>query len=158
MKNRIKKMISLTMVIILLLAAFASCGDNKRPTLSERKKEAINEAWMKKADETLSWSDIDAGVYSGARYYGTFNGFDIILIEYVSVVDSGGHMVVAKYVFRHNTSFNLYAYKDGVFYTLNEAYENTLLTRKQIKKIYDIHWNKYQKTLYPELYNTYYKD
>ena len=172
MKHTMTKAISVIMVLILLLGAFAGCGDamygdkNTTPSVNagaspgdseatSKIKEAIDDAWMKNRNEELIWYDIDRDGLYGARYYGTFNGFDIIFKGSLSITTADGCIYVANYDFRHPVTFQIFAYKNGEFTGLKEAYEKSWLTESQIKEIYDIHWYEYQKKLFPVFYENY---
>ena len=177
MKHTVKKAISIMMVLILLLGAFAGCGNamysdsettpianvgadpesdpdpDSDSELDNEEKAKLEEDWFKLKGEPLEWWDFENGQYEGARYYGTFNGYIIFFVEHPSIgatidADRG----VGDFIFYHSGNFQIYAYKSGEFYTLEEAYRNGLLSDNQIEKIYNIHWHKYQKQVVPDYY------
>ena len=155
MKYKVTKTISLIMVLILLISALSACGDQNSKTLSEKKKQEINAAWMEKENEKLVWCDLDEVQYYGVRYYGDFNGYTIIFKYYTSTLTSDGLRVIAGYEFRHPQQFQIYAYKDGEFHTLGDAYQNGWLTDGQIEEIYNVHWYEYEKEINPSFYANY---
>ena len=110
---------------------------------------------MEKENEKLIWCDLEEVQYYGVRYYGDFNGYTIIFRYYTSMITSDGLRVIAGYEFRHPEQFQIYAYKDGEFHALEDAYQNGWLTDEQIEEIYNIHWYKYQKKIHPSFYANY---
>ena len=73
----------------------------------------------------------------GVRYYGTFNGYDIV-ISPVGFEITGCYVItIAGYPFVYYCPyFELFAYKDGVAIPLMEVYERGLLSDDQIELIY----------------------
>ena len=67
LKNSLKRLLSVAMVIILLTSALSACGDQDSQTLSEKKKQEINDAWMEKENEKLIWCDLEEVQYYGVR-------------------------------------------------------------------------------------------
>ena len=77
----------------------------------------------------------DANDYYDIKYYGTFG-------EYIILSDEGNAtaavlytMDVAGVKFEGRTDFEIYAYKDGTFLTLQEAHEKGILSRGDIVEI-----------------------
>lgn len=152
MKYNATKIISIIMVLILLLGAFVGCGDQNSTTLSDKQKQEIEEDWFKIEGKPIEWWDFENEQYEGARYYGRYNGYHIIFMESISMTGDEGMRPVGEFLFHHPDNFQIYAYKNGKFYSLSEAYEKGLLKEKQIQEIYDTHWHKYQKQVYPVFY------
>ena len=71
------------------------------------------------------------------RYYGHFDGFGIVFQETNLQALSG--ITIAGRKFSHNTSFVLYAFANGSFIPLEEAYENNLISAKSVWAIADAH-------------------
>ena len=73
----------------------------------------------------------------GVKYYGTFNGYDIV-ISPVGFEITGSYVItIAGYPFVYYCPyFELFAYKDGVAIPLMEVYERGLLSDDQIELIY----------------------
>lgn len=71
------------------------------------------------------------------RYYGTYDGCIILMVP--SPMMAIGNVSVGPYTFQHSTLFQLYAYHDGLFVSLEDAYTDGLLSDRQIVKIYQRH-------------------
>ena len=152
MKHIVKKSISLIMVLILLLGIFAGCGDQDSQTFSEDKKEKLEEDWFKIEGKPIEWWDYENGQYQGARYYGTFNGYVVFFTEVGGLTADEGVRFVGDFEFHHPDHFEIYAYKNGEFYSLADVHKDGLLTDEQIEEIFNIHWHKYQKQIFPLFY------
>ncbi len=82
-------------------------------------------------------------VYS-ARYYGFYDGYDIVFIDegmpaFTVITDE----VIAGYTFTFGNSLGpdcFYAYKDGSFTTVKDAYAYGYFSRNDIAAIYEIFW------------------
>lgn len=95
--------------------------------LSEEKTQEINSAFFNKyGDEFHSY-----------RYYGEYNGCYVFFRS--GIADATETKLIAGCYFYHTKLFNLYAYKDGVFYNLDAAYEKGLITQKQVEKVMYVH-------------------
>ena len=81
------------------------------------------------------------------RYYGTYNGYDILLSEGMT----NGFMTisVAESYFNYHCGFELYAHKDGTRIPLKEAYEQGLVSKETIEKVAELHQQCYEK-LFPD--------
>ena len=110
--------------------------------LSQEIRAELEQAWEKSGGDPLIWEDSET---NGIRYYGT-HGDCIVLF-------APGHLQgfrtenILGYEFEHGCSFTLYAYKDGQFLTLENAYENQWLSQEQIASIAEHHRGLYQKAL-----------
>lgn len=79
-----------------------------------------------------------------ARYYGFYDGYDIVFIDdgmpaYTVITDE----VIAGYTFTFSDSHGpdcFYAYKDGSFTTVKDAYSYGYFSRNDIAAIYEIFW------------------
>lgn len=83
----------------------------------------------------------------GIRYYGTFSGYDIILVPIYMNQLPGGHRVIGGYHFWCEEVFQLYAYKDDTLVHLTDAYEDRLLTKTQIAQIHQC-FEQYNQEIY----------
>jgi len=95
--------------------------------LSEEKTQEINTAYLNQYGyEFLSY-----------RYYGEYSGCYVFFRS--GIADATETKLIAGCYFYHTKLFNLYAYKDGVFYNLDAAYEKGLITQKQVEKVMYVH-------------------
>ena len=81
----------------------------------------------------FEWFDIKNSEHyrsDAIRIYGTFNGCSILL--QMKPNTEGKTTVVAESYFHSETELNLWAYYDGVLYSLEEAYEKGYLTQRNI--------------------------
>ena len=81
----------------------------------------------------FEWFDIKNSEHyrsDAIRIYGTFNGCSILL--QMKPDTEGKTTVVAESYFHSETELNLWAYYDGVLYSLEEAYEKGYLTQRNI--------------------------
>lgn len=109
------------------------------PTLEPLSNEAakeVEDAWYAETGHTLTLND-DPGRFGGMEYYGTCNGYVILFspgdITVVTELKLGGE------TFRYPRGFSIFAYRDGVFYNPEYAYENEYLTRADIAVIAQRH-------------------
>ncbi len=80
----------------------------------------------------------------GARYYGVCNGYDIVFIDdgqpaFTVITDE----VIAGYTFTFSDSHGpdcFYAYRDGSFITVKDAYSCGYFSRNDIAAIYEMFW------------------
>ena len=96
--------------------------------------------------ETIAEYPVDP-MRHGIRYYGTFSGYDIILVPIYMNQLPGGHRVIGGYHFWCEVVFQLYAYKDDTLVHLTDAYEDRLLTKAQIAQIHQC-FEQYNQEIY----------
>lgn len=129
-----RKKITLSIMLLFIAAtltigiyfAFSNPVGRIKP-LSEEKTQEISAAYFNQyGDEFHSY-----------RYYGEYNGCYVFFRS--GIADATETKLIAGCYFYHTKLFNLYAYKDGVFYSLEEAYEKGLITQKQVKKVMYVH-------------------
>ena len=73
------------------------------------------------------------------RYYGNFNGYDIVFYEYVRPLTYMDAKSVGDYIFIHGWSFAIVGHKDGVVYELEELYNNGEISDEALTEIYHYH-------------------
>ena len=126
-----KKALCLTLAVLTVVALLGGC-QGWGTELSDRKKQELSRVFLAEKGIELDWN----GKFN-TRYYGTYNGYMIVLSAGMATVMSA--RVVADYRFEYGSMFQIFACKDGKAYELEDAYEAGLLTKKQIGKIYDRH-------------------
>ena len=73
-------------------------------------------------------------------YYGTNNGYHIIYFRSVYANSCESHIVeIAGYQFDSGIGSQLMAYKNGVFFDLQEAYYSGLVSKKAVAKAAELH-------------------
>ncbi len=118
------------LLLLLLCVTFTACG-TKSTRFPRAIKSEIEEAWQKEMGKELN---LDYGPYG---YYGTYDGA-VAFFSY-GPTDRMWKISVAGIDFEWGSGANLWVYKEGIFYSLEEAYELKLLTEQNIKLISEYH-------------------
>ena len=119
--------------ILALLACLLLCGCQKAyncpAPMSPEKQDELG------FDSDSWWSEDNP--LGKVRYYGTYNGYDILLSEGMTY----GFMTisVAESYFNYHSGFELYAHKDGTRIPLQEAYEQGLISAEDIAQACTYH-------------------
>ena len=87
--------------------------------------------------ESLDEISCEIDPLSKTRYYGMYHEYIILFSAGEMRVNT--EITVAGETFFHGDCFNIYAYKDGELYTLQEAYEKGILNEEDIKDIAEYH-------------------
>jgi len=140
------KKISVFLVLVLVIGALSACAGSM-PKLSEEKKAEIEDAWY--AQYEWHWVDDPNGGF--CRYYGNYEGYDIIFVisgpldsMWADVVDT---KVIAGIEFYSGMPCSLYGYRNGKIYEVHELYNSGELSAESIAAAAEIH-NTGGKTLY----------
>ncbi len=110
--------------------------------LTEKEQETIRELILDKYGEIVRWGYVNP-------YYGTINNFSVVIVHPQKMADEEAWIQeIAEYIFEWDSPIGLYVYHHDRYnlsyvYTLQAAYENGLLTEKQIGEIYKRH-NEYR--------------
>ena len=143
-----KKSVSKSLFILLLLIGSAfltvfftrETDNNNLLDLSDATKIEIENSYLSqmnlKIDEN-SWHSQENP--TGIRYYGDYDGFSVIFDP--GQLTSITEIEIADEIFIHSCSFVIYAYNEGEFFHLKDAYEKGLITKESITKISNIHKN-----------------
>lgn len=137
-------------LITIMIAIFTVCMFSfliqklSLPILSAEKKEQIEADWNFR--EAVVWFDKSSrnSLHSSVRYYGSYGGYDILFSNLGLQTDSFESISIAGVTIRFGSSFQMYAYRDGVFYTLQEVYDREEITDSDVETIADMH-ERYQK-------------
>jgi len=80
-------------------------------------------------------------------YYGTYNDHVVFVVSVRNnmVNNIVTHFKVAGVIFRFNVGATIYTWKDGVFVTMTDAYQQGLLTSHDIKNVGDYHRSSIRK-------------
>lgn len=122
------------LLLAVLFTSFIGCANKGSAELSAEAKTGLSAevkaemeaAWLKQNGRELPWNGEDG-------YYGVYNGAVVYLES--GPLTAVTEKEVAGETFVWPRSFVIYVYKDGEFYDLETAYENGLLTKKNIKSI-----------------------
>lgn len=154
-----RKIIALLAAVCICLS-FAACNGESpaEPENELAKKEAeIRKAW----GDMGPWYDFNdpATTMSEWRYYGEFEGYDVLF--QATMLDMIEVKTIAWQNFAHGSSFVLYAYRNGSFTKLEDAYAKGMLSAESICDIAVIHF-QHQDEIYgadyvEELYQGYEK-
>ncbi|MBE6959985.1 MAG: hypothetical protein E7448_04605 [Ruminococcaceae bacterium] len=137
--------VCLFLIVVFLLGCFSGCLqlkelingpiENDDGTLSDWMKEEILEAYKKQYN--IEYSKDIWEYESHIRYYGTENGY-VFLYENTGMC-ALGELRVGGRVFNSNYVFVITVYKDGKFMKLEDAFEQGLVTKSTIAKIWEVH-------------------
>ena len=162
------------LILVLLLSCFAGCQatpaasrsiENADGTLSDWMKEEIDKAYYQKLVEEYGHENVSGEVIfkwwnpqkpniDGVMYYGTFDGYIMYCVDLG--MDALGRKEIAGYEFLYPSIHELYAYKDGKFYELQELVDQGLLGKEAIAVAHNRYTeiteiiNRYK---HPELYD-----
>ena len=149
------KKLTLFLLPLLLLALFSGCRQSESqdnpydpttgqlPTLAEEKKQKIETAWLSEHESFPCFDDSTTGQTEGLRYYGTYQGYDILFYDGFSILDEAGAVQVGCLSFRHGYKFCLYAFQNGVFYDLSEIYDTNLFNDTALLLVAQAHCTFY---------------
>ena len=132
------KKICLFLALILLLGCFAGCQSAKE--LSSSQKNAIADSWNRQTNmgSFPGWYDQENGHPYGLAYYGTANGYSILM--YNTGTSMGEHVIsIEEYDFKLVEIFRLYAYKNGNFTALEDAYKEGRISKTAIASTFKAH-------------------
>lgn len=105
----------------------------------------IENAWQTAGMGELTWYTVER--ISGTRYYGYFDGYHVLLMpgtDFESTL-----LAIGKEEFYMWGSFSLYAYREGVFWELSQAYEQGFLSAQGLYNIAQEH-RKLEEMLHPD--------
>ena len=148
------KKLALVLAAVLLISCLSACNapsENNEPSeiyapalmTAEKKAELEQSLSM-----TGSWYS-EENLGAKYRYYGTYEGYDIIFSEVKLSSYHNSHIIsIANKVFLHTSLFLLSARKDGNTIDLKEAYEQGLVSKETIEKVAELHQQCYEK-LFP---------
>lgn len=115
---------ALFVIIVLIICLLSACQKtyNCPAPMTPEKQEELGfdlDSW---------WTEENP--LAKVRYYGTYNGYDILFSEGMT----SGFMTisVAGSYFGYHSGFQLYVHKDGVRIPLEEAYEQGLISKEDI--------------------------
>lgn len=154
------------LLVCLLVCGCAAPNEQTEPTeqtdptyqtgiytdvLTEERKLQIEQALAKENSPIVGdWYSEENK--NGVRYYGTYNGYDILFGYGELSLTAFSAVSAAGIAFVNPQSFQLLAHKDGQLYSLQSLYELGMLTREDIEKMHDIHV-EYQKNRYSYEYD-----
>lgn len=140
-----RKLCSLISALLLLAGLLAACSGHNLPSLSESKKQKIDEAWNAKYNAHIQWNDPVPRATDGMRYYGTYDGYDILYLSGQELWASG--IQIGNNSFCSLTDFVLYAHKDGEIRRLSGVYNDGLIGDESIAKVGKVH-QEYSQLIY----------
>ena len=85
--------------------------------------------------------------YYGVQYYGTFEGYHIVLSPQETMAEESIARTIAGCRFQYPDYFDLFAYKGGKVRPLGEMYEEKLLSDEQIGLIHQC-YKRYRQEIY----------
>ena len=125
-------------LLMLLLGGLSVAGMRIQELSQELKKVEAEEAWPKQKEAYIFWDDEAFGWYGHCRYYGTY-GNAVVFMEEIGVHSPQEILSVAGESFYWLDDFRIRVYHEGKIHTLEEAYEQGILTRWNVKKVAKIH-------------------
>lgn len=127
-----KRLIAFTLLLSLLLLLPACAAANQPVTDVDALEEQVNADWTKK-QKTDKGTNV-----SGFRYYGTDNGYHIVMFNYGVTMGVVKNLTIAGYTF-DNCATHFMAYKNGKFTKLNTAYLLRMVSKEAIAKAAELH-------------------
>ena len=113
----------------------------------------INDAWTAKfgceykGDVLIDLDYINKYAWSD-RYLGMIDGFVVVLRPAALAAET--KKIIGGYEFVLGSAFNLMLYKNGIFYTIEEAYSNKIADIEFVKTVY-LRNNEYLRYFNPEI-------
>ena len=158
--SRVKRWIPAILVLVMAVSIFIYCkatDDNVLwyVPLSDEAKEQLDNAFLLQSNDSFCW---ESPVAYGDPYYGSINGCMILKTDQVAVGMEIGRIEIADHIFYWDGPFRLYAYREGEFCLLEEAYERGWLTEEHIEKIYREHqerialWTEEKQAAFEDLF------
>ena len=145
MKNR-KLIIAIIVAAILVITGalvwrvFFTENKVPREFPAKRIEKELQKAALQKWGHEFSWTQLDSeGNLSegGSRYYGIYG--DCIAVFQSTMLCWVETKQVADSEFTHSSSFVIWIYHDGEFCTIEEAWEQALLTKEQVALMAEYH-------------------
>ena len=141
-----KKTVVLLLVMTVFAAALYGCGGDastEAPDISELSEELQNEIKQTRLDGILArdnkefYKDATLDDVRINMYYGTYNDSVVMMISdsFSMYTQALRDERIAGVKFRYTTGQGITVWNDGAFYSLEDAYKQKLLTRKDLKKI-----------------------
>jgi hypothetical protein len=136
MRN-IKKWIVFALILTFLIS-LPACASSSASLLTAEEVAALEE------QVAADWGEHTGFPYEMKfihfYYYGTNNGYHIIYFRSVYANSCESHIVeIAGYQFDSGIGSQLMAYKNGVFFDLQEAYYSGLVSKKAVAKAAELH-------------------
>lgn len=142
-----RKFIALILVALLSVSLLAACSPSF-PELSDSKAQEISDKLQSEYPQGLvAWSEPKKDDRGTLRYYGTYEGYDILFYCGSGMLAAISGKTIGKSSFSHPQSFSLLAYKDGEFRSLEEIYDEGLISDESVAKAADTH-REYSKIVY----------
>jgi len=127
-----KRLTAIILVLSLFLLLPACAAANQAVTDVDALEEQVNADWTKK-QKTDKGTNV-----SGFRYYGTDNGYHIVMFNYGVSMAVVRNYKIAGYTF-DNCATHFMAYKNGKFIDLKTAYFFRLVSKEAIAKAAELH-------------------
>ena len=142
----LKLIISFILIVSLFLSVTA-CTPSPFD-ISDKEKEEFENAYFERYFDG-KWKDQFEIVYMNEEMYGAgvgkivcygkFCGY-IIYSHSASITQNTIQLCLGEFFFFASLYIDLLAYKDGVFYSVEQLYNDGLLTDEDIKDIHEIYW------------------
>lgn len=136
------KIVAVILLLLICITAFSSCapktpGAGNETSLDKLLKQ-IESDYLSELKKSGGYDPNVDGVYRVKNYYGTYN--DCVPVMF-SMPETGAmkEVYIAGVVFHYTGSNTIIVWRDGEFFSLNEAYELELLTKDHIKAIASVH-------------------
>lgn len=124
------KIIALLSLVVVTSIMFVGCGGSGVGELGAEVASQIKQDYYDKGLGNLGVNEI------GLEYYGTYNGAVAVMVFGSNAVgDAVWECTVDGIKFSYRNYVPLIVWKDGEFYTLQEAYGNDFLTKDNLKSI-----------------------
>jgi hypothetical protein len=143
-----KRWIAFSLALCMTLS-LSACGgylldENGLPVLPGWRRSGLNKA-LQGYDERLDFPETVMNNWGHGegndwiRYYGTFEGYDIVFYCWMSAISMPSYIISCGQMFECSNDCVLVGVKDGVVYDLNELYKKGEISRESGAKIHEYH-------------------
>ena len=130
-----KKLIVIALLLMLTFSFTACVAADQAVTDVDALEEQVNADWTKKQKTDEGFN------VSGFRYYGTDNGYHIVMFNFGITTADMKDYTIAGYTF-DNCATHFMAYKNGKFTKLNTAYLLRMVSKDAISKAFALHQSR----------------
>ena len=141
------------LILVILLGCFAGCHQQpvEGSALSNSQKSEIKNAWKNAHEGDFpGWYDRNGPYTHGLVYLGTDNGYHMLLLSPMNVLDAVSNINIAGKNFKMPHSFSMYAFKNGEFTNLSSAYRKGYVSDEGIANAFE-RYKEYVCSAYPKI-------
>jgi len=135
----VAKLLTLSLVIVLASVILVACGRNNggnAPVIDTSLELQIRQSFADKHSVSVETVSVEV-------YFGTYEGTSVVLMASTEFIpgDIVTTVTISEINFVFPTANVFIAWREGSFYSVQQAYDNDFLTRSQLQTIRNIHQN-----------------